>query len=225
MATTKNSKGRIRTFYDPNYKGNLAQELQAHLNQRSLNAAFRAYAEAMWSAQNLEVGLALLLLDVKHERTTEKTIDELHDLHGYLFTRTLGNLIKRLKDEDVPVPPQLEADLTKALELRNLIAHRYFYERKRLAKWFLNSGLKDLTRELKEIRMTFDLVSQEITRLTESVCKKAKGSEEEAKQFMEQEFLPALAKVHALYKLNRRRRKSSTGKQGTARKRDENETR
>ena len=79
----------------------------------------------MDAAQVLETGLGLLLLHLQHERTTQKTFEELAHLHGYLFTRPLGNLIKLMKKK-VTVPPQIEADLAKALELRNLIAHRYF---------------------------------------------------------------------------------------------------
>jgi hypothetical protein len=194
---------RIRIVADPNYRGNLTQKLQAYLNPRSLNAAFRAYAEAMDSAQALETGLELLLLYVQHERTTQKTLEDLMDLHGYLFTRPLGNLIKLLKKE-VPVPPQLDADLTKALDLRNLIAHRYF--RERLAQWLLPSGLKKVTKELKEIKMTLDLVSQEIGRLAESLCN-AKRKEEATIEKLEREILPGLAEVYAVYQMPKRHRK------------------
>jgi hypothetical protein len=207
MSSLMTKSSGVRIVADPNYRGNLAAQLQGRLSQRSLNAALRAYAEAMSSAQVLETGLGLLLLHVQHERTTQKTLEELTDLHGYLFRRPLGNLIKLLKKE-VPVPPRLEADLTTALDLRNLIAHRYF--RERLAEWLLPSGLTKVTMELKEIKMTFDLVSKKIHRLEESLCEKATYEKELliVKEKMEEELLPALLKAYASHRqmTNRGRR-------------------
>jgi uncharacterized protein YutE (UPF0331/DUF86 family) len=158
----------------------------------------------MNSAQHLEMVLSFLLLYAQHERTPQTTLDDLRDLHSYLFRRPLGNLIKHLKKE-VPVPPRLEADLMKALDLRNLLAHRYFKER--LVGWFTSFGLREITKELKEIKTTFELVSQEIQRLTQSLFKEARHQKEQIKKTLEQEFLPLLEKGYALDRMGRRMRR------------------
>ena len=77
----------------------VAQQLQAPLNQALLNRAYRAYGEAMESAQLLETSLALLLLGVFYERSDLENLEECAKLHGYLFKATVGRLILRLKRE------------------------------------------------------------------------------------------------------------------------------
>src|SRR5205807_9829299 len=114
----------VRIIFDPQHKGSLAHELRAHLSQRSLNAAFRAYAEAMNAAQLLETAIALLVFHLRYERTPNTDPDQLFRLYAPEFQRPLGALMQLLRRE-IQVPADLEANLANALSLRNFIAHRY----------------------------------------------------------------------------------------------------
>ncbi len=173
----------------------VAQQLQAPLNQALLNRAYRAYGEAMESAQLLETSLALLLLGVFYERSDLENLEECAKLHGYLFKATVGRLILRLKRE-LPSTAIVERQLNKALQLRNLLAHDYF--RTYMFEWLYPAGLRRRVRHLRRINHHLQHVTNIVSHIWDLLCKKGKVDAEITIQEINVKLLPRIKELKEL---------------------------
>ena len=114
---------------------------------------------AIYASQVLEHGLvnALLVLDLIPKAsaiaTPETWADKVDSFYETEFKRTLGSLVRRLRDVTT-VSNELEELLRRALEKRNWLSHHYFRER---AMEFLSvTGRDQMITELEEVRELFD---------------------------------------------------------------------
>ena len=96
----------------------------AYLNRET----FAHYGLAMYHAQCVEKSLAILVSSVFNREFLGSSLDRREAIQDEVFTKTVGRLLKRLK-EQIPIPPNLDKTLAEALKKRNWLAHDYFWER------------------------------------------------------------------------------------------------
>jgi len=109
---------------------------------------------AIYAAQCLEHGLvnSFIYLDLipskrditKSPKDRESSVDAFASAH---FEHTLGRMIGDLK-KVTSVSPDLSEKLSKALEMRNWLAHHYF--RERAQNFLISSGRKNMIFELQQ---------------------------------------------------------------------------
>ncbi len=91
---------------------------------------------------------------------TRITAVQYDELLASLFQRTLGNLIAILR-KAVSLPPNFGDALDRALQARNWLVHRYFWER---AVPFAHSAGRDsMIRELTEAAVFLESFDHELT--------------------------------------------------------------
>ena len=125
-----------------------------------VKTVYAHFGLAMYLAQCLEHGLAnaLIYLDLiprkaKSVRTKQEWIEAFDSFMGRNFEKTLGALIRSLRDLTV-IPPELGDKLTQSLKLRNWLAHHFF--RERAAEFASFSGRDSMIRELKAAQELFE---------------------------------------------------------------------
>ena len=121
------------------------------------------YGLAMYQAQVLEHGIVNAMLCARmpdRDRITRADIDAFRDRQ---FEKTLGALLREL-GKHVEVPPDVADALTRALRLRNVLAHDYF--RERATVFMTDEGCLAMIAELETYRETF---SEADVRLAELV--------------------------------------------------------
>lgn len=125
-------------------KDELVKEVYAH------------YGLAMYLSQVLEHGRvnALIFIDFvpsnmhkfRHRSIWEKHLDEFSSQH---FKTTLGKMINNLK-KHITIEADFEEILSKALEVRNYLAHHYFRDRSEI--FMTDSGCNKMIKELQEFQ-------------------------------------------------------------------------
>jgi hypothetical protein len=83
--------------------------------------------------------------------------------HGENFTLTFGNLAKRYLDVATAEHSNLAHRVQSVVELRNEIAHRYFWNR--AVELTRSDGRQAMIHELMDACNTFDALDGELTRL------------------------------------------------------------
>lgn len=136
---------------------------------------------AIYSAQCLEHGLvnAFIYLDlipskipISHSKAWEDSVDSFSSKH---FEHTLGRMIKDLK-KFTDVPSDLSLKLSRALTIRNWLAHDYFRER---AKEFLFSvGRKNMIKELEDATNLINEADKQLSIILDPILKKYGITEE-----------------------------------------------
>ncbi|WP_156906859.1 hypothetical protein [Desulforegula conservatrix] len=111
------------------------------------------FGAAMYFAQVLEHGIAnaLLFLDFIPRTRGKWTPEEYDAFFNQNFDKTLGNLIKTLKNVS-SLPAILEVDLQKSKEKRAFLAHHFFRER---ADAFVLGKFDDAIQELEAFQNFF----------------------------------------------------------------------
>jgi len=137
------------------------------------------YGLAMYLAQCLEHGIVLALVYAKllpqvrleakaagnftiHE--FERRFDVFMDDH---FELTMGGLISRLRNSS-KLAATFDADLSKARELRNFLAHRYF--RERAEEFISRMGRHSMLAELQDAQRLFEQVDEELKTAADSLA-------------------------------------------------------
>lgn len=126
-----------------------------------IREVYARYGLAMYQAQCVERQLAILLATEYGpgpRKITRSQYDELLQSH---FDRTLGALVREL-GKSISLPTDFEKMLCIALEKRNWLAHRYFWER---AGHFVSSKGRD--RMIEELQETIDYLERLDAKLTE----------------------------------------------------------
>jgi hypothetical protein len=94
----------------------------------------------------------------------ERRFDIFMDDH---FELTMGGLITRLRTSG-KLAETVEADLSKAKELRNFIAHRYF--RERAEELISKVGRNSMLAELQDAQQLFERVDEELKTAANSLA-------------------------------------------------------
>lgn len=137
------------------------------------------YGLAMYLAQCLEHGIVLALVFAKllpQVRSESKTVEKFSvfefeqrfdifmDDH---FELTMGGLISRLRTSS-KLAATFDADLSKAKNLRNFLAHRYF--RERAEELISKIGRHSMLAELQAAQRLFERVDEELKTTADSLA-------------------------------------------------------
>jgi hypothetical protein len=109
---------------------------------------FAWYGSAAYAAQCFEVELTILLLLAYRLRHPSASPQDLDKVDVRLSKLALGQLVNELKREFV-VHPEFETLLTRYLQTRNYLTHRFFFENG--LKLMSRGGCGSMLAELKEI--------------------------------------------------------------------------
>jgi hypothetical protein len=109
---------------------------------------YAEYGCAMGEAQLLERYLVYVIVAAHQQpRPGPMTAEEYDEMLAELSTRTLGQLVAKLKR--FGLPPTFSTNLGEAQHLRNWLAHHYF--RDRAEAFQTEAGRAEMIRELDEI--------------------------------------------------------------------------
>ncbi|BCL83514.1 hypothetical protein ccbrp13_59790 [Ktedonobacteria bacterium brp13] len=89
---------------------------------------YAMYGAAMYFAQCFERQLAITLSTVCLSDPDLVTRDQYDALLGKHFKKTLGQLLHKMK-EGSEINDEIKGEIEEALQLRNFLAHNYFWER------------------------------------------------------------------------------------------------
>lgn len=118
---------------------------------------------AMYKAQCLERQLAMALATRYGPGATNMTEAEFDDLLESFFSKTMGRLVREI-GEMAKLSEREKERLQEALDKRNWLAHRYFWER---ATAFMSEpGRVAMIQELQEAVDSFDALDQLFTART-----------------------------------------------------------
>lgn len=185
-----------------------SQVVTDNLDEESaqIRDVYAHYGLAMYLAQCLEHGIVLalvyakLLPQVRSEAKAagtfsvsefERRFDIFMDDH---FELTMGGLISRLRTSS-KLAVTFDTDLSKAKELRNFLAHRYFRER---AEEFISRiGRHSMLAELQEAQRLFERVDGELKTAANSLAQASgvalTNQEQRVAKYMAQAYARAAA--------------------------------
>ena len=118
---------------------------------------------AMYLAQSLERELAMVLATKYGPGPTKITRGQFDDLLENLFSRTLGQLVRDIRELANLSEDETE-QLQAALDTRNWLAHRYFWER--AVDFMSESGRESMIEELQEAAHAFQTLDELFTKRT-----------------------------------------------------------
>ena len=132
------------------------------LDAQQRREVFARFGLAMHNAQCLEKQLGLMLASMYNRQFLEVRPEARDAFYDREFTKTLGRMVRDLKDT-IKISPTLEDRLNKAVEIRNWLAHHYFYQcsRKILTWW----GRECMISELQERADFLQALDAEFTEL------------------------------------------------------------
>ncbi len=134
------------------------QNLPLEAQQR--RETFARFGLAVFHAQCVEREIGVLLattLNPEFLRTSPEDRDRFFDSE---FAKTLGRLVAGMR-EKTALAPEIESRLSRAVELRNWLAHRYFWERAgSILTW---DGRERMVAELQETADFLGAVDAELT--------------------------------------------------------------
>ena len=127
--------------------GNLRWQENLPLDAQQRRQVFARFGLAMYYAQCLEKQLGLMLASMYNRQFLEVPPEARDVFYDRERTKTLGQMAKALKNA-INISPTLKDRLNKAVEIRNWLAHRYFWERSRkILSW---RGREHMISELQE---------------------------------------------------------------------------
>ncbi len=137
--------------------------LSADAEQR--RESFACFGLAMYRAQCVETQLAMLLATTFNLDFLRGTPEERDKYLDTELLRTLGQLLTSLRTV-ATIPQALDGRLSRALRLRNWLAHDYFRERSvDILSW---DGRDRMIMELLEAAEFLGSVDEELTGITEA---------------------------------------------------------
>ena len=129
-----------------------------------IREVYARYGLALYQAQSVERELAILLATEYGPGTMEITRSQYSELLESHFANTLGSLIAHVR-KTVSVPDDLEKLLLEALEKRNWLTHRYFWER--AGHFVRQEGRHMMLCELQQAIDVFEELDSRLTRITQ----------------------------------------------------------
>lgn len=128
-----------------------------------IREVFAHFGLALYRAQCLERQLALILASKYGPGPTRITRTEFDNSIEDLFSKTLGQLVRSIKELSA-LNEDEEERLKKALETRNWLAHRYFWER--AVELLSEAGRESMINELRDAITLFDNLDEFFTNKT-----------------------------------------------------------
>ena len=148
-----------------------------------IKEVYAYYGLVMYHVQCVERGLCLLLALEKALSMRTITKYDYDNILNDLFKQTLGSLIKKMK-ESVEVADNFEANVERALKIRNWLAHHYFWER---AGHFMTAeGRNFMLKELQQALRLFEDLYKYLDEITDEWAKKVGLTRELAEKKMEE---------------------------------------
>jgi hypothetical protein len=120
----------------------------------------------MYEGQVLEHEIVNLIVWSGIGSGTYRTPDEMETANGDMFKKTMGALKTVLLSRRIDLG-HLQADLIKAVDLRNFLAHKYF--RERAAAFTTRDGRERMIAELDSAVAFFGQVDADLTPFTRKV--------------------------------------------------------
>ncbi len=119
----------------------------------------------MYFGQCVERQIGILLATTLNPDFLRTSPGERHQFFDREFAKTLGRLVDALRQR-INVPHGLDRRLRRAVELRNWLAHEYFWQRPgSILTW---DGRERMIAELQEAADFLKAVDEELTSITEN---------------------------------------------------------
>lgn len=96
----------------------------------------------------------------EYEAQVDKIWDKNHE-------HTLGQLLNRLRESGITIPPKLDSLLRQSLQVRNRFVHEYF--RERAMDWLEADGRRVMADELKAMQTLFQEADHTLHEVTEQI--------------------------------------------------------
>ncbi|MDA8325456.1 MAG: hypothetical protein M0033_04490 [Nitrospiraceae bacterium] len=147
-----------------------------------IREVYARYGLAMYHAQCVERQIALLLsteYGPGSKKITRAQYDGLLQSH---FKRTLGALLCKL-EKSTSLPTDFEKTLRAALEKRNWLAHKYFWER--AGHFVSDKGRAKMIMELQEASDHFERLDAKLTEVTESWARRNNVTSKDLQEALE----------------------------------------
>lgn len=126
------------------------------------------YGLAMYMAQNVERGLSMLLaLEGQSKGATAWDFDA---RLAENYDSTFGELVSKFLRSSLAASQGLSARLQRAIEQRNDLAHQYFWDRG--IQFVLPDGQLAMIAELKQMKIDFESLDDDLTALQETALKR-----------------------------------------------------
>lgn len=136
---------------------------QLDLESDQIKEVYACFGLAIYQAQCLERQLAILLSTEYGLGPKKMTRDQYDELLQSFFVKTLGSLIKHLR-QSVDISDDLDSILIEALKKRNWLAHHYFWEK--AGQFMTEKGRIQMIRELQSIADFFNRIDQQLSEIT-----------------------------------------------------------
>ncbi|HVB57989.1 MAG TPA: hypothetical protein VNE63_16390 [Candidatus Acidoferrales bacterium] len=139
-----------------------------------IREVYAHFGLAMYLAQNLERGLAMLLAVIgKGEMSTAWDYDA---ALAESFQSTFGALVTRFGEVAASDYQELYGQLERAVESRNDLAHHYFWDR--ALQFSSTKGRENMIEELTTLGKHFESLDAKLTRLTRDITEQKGLSKE-----------------------------------------------
>jgi len=133
------------------------------LDGRQRRETFARFGLAAYQAQCVERALAILLASTHNPVFLQSSAGEQDRFFDTEFAKTMGVLVRTI-GERVSLAPDLESRLGRAVDLRNWLMHRYFWER----AWEItdNDGRERMIAELEEAANLLGALDDELSEIS-----------------------------------------------------------
>jgi hypothetical protein len=142
---------------------------QLNHDSEQIREVYARYGLAMYQAQCVERGLAILLATAYRPGLTKITRSQYKELLESLFKKSFGGLTTHLR-KSVNVPDDLEGALQEARNKRNWLAHHYFWDR--AGHFMTDKGRWSMIDELQAIADNLDRLDKQLSEITQEWAKK-----------------------------------------------------
>ena len=145
-------------------KPNVEWDQDLPVEGRQRRETFARFGLAVYQAQCVERQIGILIASALNRdflRTSPEERDSFFDVE---FAKTLGQLMRALS-EMMPLNPELEPRLKRALQLRNWLAHDYFWQR--AGSILTDDGRERMIAELQETADFFGTLDAELTAMSD----------------------------------------------------------
>jgi hypothetical protein len=133
-----------------------------------IREVYAIFGMAMYQAQNLEKGLAILFAVFDDSKLM--TAWDYDARFAESFESTFGTLVTKFAALSSPGQEQLLKQLEKAVHDRNVLAHQYFWDR--AAQFCSSEGRAEMIRELVRMGNRFESLDQELGELARGIVQR-----------------------------------------------------
>lgn len=139
-----------------------------------IREVYAVFGMAMYQAQNLEKGLAILFAVFDNSKLM--TAWDYDARFAESFESTFGTFVTKFAELSSPGHDQLLKQLEEAVNDRNVLAHHYFWDR--AAQFCSSEGRAEMIRELVRMGNRFESLDQELGELARGIAQRRGLSKE-----------------------------------------------